>query len=741
MKKEKRITGFIVVLVMILSLTIFPEFVMGEDTVKITVLATSDIHGKIFPWEYATDSYQEWGLAKLSTLISKEREKDPNLLLLDNGDTIESNMISLFNNEEEHPMIKVFNYLNYDTWTLGNHEFNFGLDILNRAIKTFKGDTLSANITKDDGTSFVKPYVIKEIKGIKIGIIGMTTPHIPRWEAASPDHFLGLNFNDPLATAQNYVDELKNKENVDVVIGMFHIGRNSENYDPTLTDGVKDILENVSGIDAVVAGHAHEMFGQKDDQIFYNDTIVLEPGSDGKYLGKLEIELVKDKDKYRIVSKQSDILSVSEVDEDTKILEMMKYVDDKSKEEAYKVVGKATGDFVPPESIKGVPEGQIKDTALMDLVNKVQLFYSGAEISSNAMFDTRSNLLEGELKFKDVALIYKYSNTMQTHKITGKNLKTYMEWSANYYNTQKEGDVTVSFNPEIRAYNYDMFMGIDYQIDITKEPGNRIVNATINKEPIDDNREYILATSNYRVGTLQSLGLLPKDGNESLVFDSTSLETPEMQRLIQKYISEELNGVAIPEVDNNWSLILNDYTSLEGGKEAIYLINNDIIKVPVSEDGRTPNVKAINVLEKADDDYIKLVCNNAKIDVSSIQGTQITKGNLYAQVYRILNNEKLNNKVINNEEKNEEKNDKTKSDDILSQKSLDGEGINNDKSIKDEKSSKNNTNIIKYTVKSGDTLWDIGKKYNVDWKIIAHENEIQNPDLIYPGQVFIIHSK
>jgi len=608
------------------------------DEVTITVLATTDIHGKIFPWEYATGSEQEWGLGKIATLVDRERrQRGSNVVLIDNGDTIESNLIQIFNDDARNPMVTAMNAMGYDIWNLGNHEFNFGLDVLGRAVNGFNGAVISANIVRDDGGYFVKPYTIVERRGIKIGVIGGIAPHVPRWEAGTPENFAGLNFPDPLETTRKYVDVLRNEENVDIVIAALHMGDSSENYS-ALVDSARKIAESVPGIDAMIIGHSHATMGRAEDQVFFGDTIVVQPASNGIYLGKITISLARGEDgRFAISNRSTDLIPVRGVTPSASLLRRMRFVDTRSRREAESIVGRATGDFVPPDSVRGIPEAQVRSTALVDLINKVQMFYSGANVSGAALFDSRANLREGELRFMDVALIYRYSNTLQAHRISGKNLKAYMEWSAAFYNTQVEGDVTVSFDENIRAYNYDMFLGVNYNVDIRRPVGSRIVNLTYNGAPVRDGDEFILALNNYRAGTLQGLGLLPKDLSQSLVYDSTDTATPEMQRLIQSYITDELGGVVEPVAAGNWSILANDYSGLEGAAEAIALVNSGVIDLPRSSDGRTPNVRSINVLGTASPEFIDELVSAAGIDRGRIAGSGISRGNLYRQVYELVN--------------------------------------------------------------------------------------------------------
>ena len=192
-----------------------------------------------------------------------------------------------------------------------------------------------------------------------------------------------------------------------------------------------------------------------------------------------------------------------------------------------------------------------------------------------------------------MANIYKYTNTLVGVNITGENLKKYMEWSAKYYNTYRDGDVTVSFNPDVRGYNYDMFAGVDYDIDISQDAGNRIVNLTFKGEPVNNDSIYKLTVNNYRFGTLKNEGFVT---DEDVFYDSYELmqDGGRIRALIVKYIQEEKEGIAIPTVDNNWKLIGIDLEN-EYKDNVFRMIMEGVIEIPRSEDGRTPNVKSINV--------------------------------------------------------------------------------------------------------------------------------------------------
>ncbi len=175
----------------------------SEGTTRVTILATTDLHGRIYAHDYATDSGDsDAGLAKIQTLVKLERAKNPNTILMDCGDTTQDNSAELFMNDPIHPMIDAMNTMEYDTWTIGNHEFNFDKSFIDNNITTFKNTVLAANVYKEDGTRYVEPYKIIEIDGVRIAIVGLMPPHVPVWEANAPEHFEGLSFTDPLVEAK-----------------------------------------------------------------------------------------------------------------------------------------------------------------------------------------------------------------------------------------------------------------------------------------------------------------------------------------------------------------------------------------------------------------------------------------------------------------------------------------------------------------------------------------------------------
>ena len=591
MKKFSKSLSLFLAIVMVLTIFTSVLPVTAEDTKTVTILGTSDMHGRIFPWEYATGTADDdAGFALIQTLVKEEKAKNPNTILIDNGDTLQDNMVEIFNHDPVHPMIDVMNYMGYDIWNLGNHEFNFGMDFLNKNIAAFKGSALAANIYKEDGTRFINGYKIIEKGGVRIAVVGLIAPHIPVWEAATPEHFKGLTFTDPVVEAKKVVKELEGK--YDVLIGTFHMGDTPEKG---TTDGAKAVADAVPQFNAIICGHAHSQF----DNIESTSKVkLIEPGRYGAALAKIDVKLEKSGTGWKVIEVTTKNISTKGIVADQDLLTKFKTVDDRSLAEANKVVGEVTADFITKvdyitgaEKITTMPTAQMEDNAVIDFINEVQSYYSKADISTAAFFKNDANLKTGPFKKKDVANIYMYDNTLMAVNITGKNLKAYMEWSASYYNQFKDGDLTISFNQNVRGYNYDMFSGIDYQVDVSKPTGSKIVNATIKGQPIDDAKIYKMAVNNYRFGTLLTNKWIV-DADKCYDSFAELGDAGRIRDLIVKYVQEVKSGKISPRIDNNWKLVGYSFDASLKALADLKLKLGEI-KIPSSFDGRTLNVKSV----------------------------------------------------------------------------------------------------------------------------------------------------
>ncbi|MDF2590955.1 MAG: hypothetical protein K0S75_421 [Clostridia bacterium] len=524
----------------------------NNKNIVITILETSDVHGNIMPINYANNSKRDLGLAKVASLVNREKQKNPNILLIDNGDLIQGTPLTYhyarIDSSAMNPVIKVLNYLKFDLAVLGNHEFNYGREILNRAIKESEFPWLCSNIIlKDSSESYTgKPYMIKEFEqGIRVGVLGLTTKYIPNWE--NPANIEGLAFEDPVEHAKKWVKYLKEEEKVDLVVVSYHGGfeRNIETGEPSekLTGENQgyELCMEVEGIDVLLTGHQHRSIAGKK----INGVLVLQPGTQGMLLGKADITVEKTDEGVRVIDKNSELLDAREVLEDSQVIDMIKDYEAKTQEWLDQPMGNIKGDMVVREPI----EIRTKDNALIEFINKVQMEYSGAEISNTALFDNHSPGFPSDVTMRDIVSNYIYPNTLRVLRITGHDIKAALERSAAYFETYNGKEVRVNpqfSNPKPQHYNYDMWEGIDYLIDISKPVGSRIVKLERNGKPLDLNAEYDVVMNNYRAG----------GGGEYLMYQNKPevKDIPtDVSELIANYILER--GTIEATVNGNWKVI------------------------------------------------------------------------------------------------------------------------------------------------------------------------------------------
>ena len=557
-----------------------------KDRVDIQILATSDLHGKFDPYDYAINEESTAGsMAQIQTAV-KELRND-NTVLIDVGDSVQGNSAELFLEDELHPMIQGMNLMDYDVWVTGNHEYDQGLDILKRLIAQQEATTLVGNVRDAEGEPLADGYTILERGGVKIAVIGMVTPNISRWSGEDGEYVA----SDPVEETRKIIDEIG--DDVDLIIAAEHMGENNE-YD-VANSGVNDLAEACPEIDLIIAAHEHKLV----EGTTVNDVLIVENQDAAQTMAQVNFTLEKGEDgQYEIAESTSKSLKMADYAPDEAFMEELSWADEKAKEDANQVVGKLVGgDLVPENEIEGIPQARIQETPLMDLINEVQLYYSGADVSAAALFADNANMEEGDIRKCDMSLIYKFGNTLYKLEMTGAQLKKYMEWSASYYNTFQEGDLTISFNPEMPGYLYDMFSGVTYDINISKEPGSRIENLKrMDGTEIKDDDVLTIAVNNYRATTqLLAPGAVYEEGEElpKLLEIDVRGELGGVREMIGDYIVNVKGGtLEVPEVTGNWKLTGYSWDE-EKHEEAVNLINEGVISLESGDSTKVINGKSI----------------------------------------------------------------------------------------------------------------------------------------------------
>ena len=580
---KKKIILYLTAAVMILLNTVvFAE----KETRDIQILATSDLHGKFYPYDYAVNEESRSGsLVQIASAVKKYRTKDT--VIIDVGDTVQDNYSELFFKEKIHPMMLAMNEIGYDIWALGNHEFNFGVDNLKNLMKQSKAAVLMGNVYNPDGSRMAEGYTIIEKDGVKIGIIGMVTPNIVKWDSVN---LKGYKVTDPVEETKKIVKDIRNK--VDILIAAEHMGEENE-YD-VANSGVNDLAEACPELDLIIAAHEHKLV----EEAYVNDVLIVENKNSAATMSKINIILEKENGKYKISDRKAESIKISEYEPDKDLAEKLAPYNKKAQDEANIIIGELIGgNLVPENEIAEIPQAQIQATSLIDFINEVQMYYTGADVSAAALFNVDADLKAGKIKKSDTALIYKYGNTLYKMEMTGKQLKKYMEWSAAYYNKYNKGDLTISFNENIRGFNYDMFSGVDYQIDISKEAGQRIKDlkwSNTGKE-IKDDDIFIIAVNNYRANThLLTYGEIFEEGEElpKVLEIDVKGNIGGVREIIGDYIKNVKKGKIEPSNPQNWKIIGNNWDKNKHEK-AVQMIKDGKIQIPKSADGRTPNVKSV----------------------------------------------------------------------------------------------------------------------------------------------------
>ena len=558
-----------------------------EATKKhLRILATSDTHGLFVPWDYALDAEDPSGsMAKLATAIKELRDEDT--LLVDAGDVIQDNMADLFHAEEVHPMVVCMNAMGYDIGVTGNHEYNYGMDITRKFVATFAGTILTGNVIDEHGDPIAEGYTILDKNGVRVGLIGMVTPYIEHWDAAILE---GCVVSNPVEETRKLIDQIK--DDVDVLIGVMHMGLENDYGVPD--SGVRDLVSVCPEFDLVVASHEHELVEGEE----LNGVLVVENKYRGQTMAVVDLTLEPDGDGWKVAERSSHPVELAGYAPDPDILELMAPFDERAKQYAHEAVGTLAGGPLAPESeIAAIPEAYVTDTALVDLINQVQLHYSGADISAAALATWDANLQPGVIRRCDVSRIYKHANTLYTLEMTGAQLKKYLEWSARFYQTYRDGDLTLSFDPNVPFYCYDMFQSVTYQVNVAKEPGERIENlAWTDGRPLADEDVFVIVVNNFRAnahllapGVIYGVGDLPKLLETDIKWSTIG----GVREMISDYIQNVKNGTITPECDNSWRTVGADWDE-ELHRRAVELIadgtitlnmdNKHLVSTPVTVD-------------------------------------------------------------------------------------------------------------------------------------------------------------
>ncbi|MBM7570627.1 bifunctional metallophosphatase/5'-nucleotidase [Aquibacillus albus] len=516
---------------------------------RLSLLIVSDVHGYIYPTNYSDHIERNLGLAKVSSVI-KQLRKEKATILINNGDLIQGSPLTYYHAkycpETENPTINVINDLGCDVSVLGNHEFNYGTKYLQRAVNQSNHPWLSANVldkhTKEP--AFGQPYLIKQVDGLRVALLGITTHYIPNWE--DPNHIKDLQFDDALTSAKQWVNYIRQHEQPDIVVVCYHGGfeRDLETGEPTedLTGENQgyQICKEVEGIDVFVTGHQHRSIAK---HLF--GIPVLQPSHNGQLLGELELAFHYSDGKWTLKETKPRLHEIdADVEMDHEVLARIQKEENDTQAWLDRPIGSIEGDM----SIDHPFEVRIKDHPFIEFINNVQMEAANVSISNTSLFNNASPGFNKKVTMRDIVSNYVYPNTLKVIRISGQAIKDALEQSATYFIINENGELDIHpafMEPKPQHYNYDMWEGIEYELTISNPIGQRVTKLFYQGEPIDYKQEFDVVMNNYRAGG---------GGNFAMYKEAEVIQEiqTDMTELIANYILERKTIKAT--CNHNWQV-------------------------------------------------------------------------------------------------------------------------------------------------------------------------------------------
>ncbi len=553
--------------------TISSMNVMANTDVRIKILQTTDVHGNFFPYNFITRTPWKGSLARVASVIDSVRAAagKENVVLIDNGDILQRQPTVYYYNfidtVSPHIASRIYDFLQYDAATIGNHDVETGHHVYDRWIAQTSTPILGANVVRaDSGEPYLTPYTVIERQGVKIAILGLLTPAIPAW---LPENlWSGLRFEDMEECAEKWIKIIKEKESPDLIVGLFHSG-----YDYTRQTGdyhenaSLQIAKNIPGFDVVFMGHDHQRFNKVVANASGDSVVVINPANNANAVALVDVTLQKNADgKVALKHISGKLIDTEDIAPDAAF--MNEFSGDYAKVDEFvsRPIGVAEGEFSSHDAFFG-------PSTFIDLVHRLQLDITGADISFAAPLSFDATIKKGSVSVSDMFNLYKYENLLYTMRMTGKEIKDYLEesysiWIQNPSDAQSHLLLFASQNPtasdnalKYPSYNFDSAAGIRYTVDVTKQKGQRVsIISMADGKPFDEDAEYKVAVNSYRGnggGDLMTKGAgIAHEELPSRIITSTELD-------LRYYMLKEIErlGVIAPKTLDCWKFVPEDVVS------------------------------------------------------------------------------------------------------------------------------------------------------------------------------------
>ena len=571
MKMKKQINLFLLLVLVVFAVTSCSEKKLDDGTYNFDVYATNDLHGRFFDSLYvSTDSHQthQYSLASVSTAIKKARNNmgKENVVLIDVGDHLQGDNAVYYSNfvdtTSQHIFSKVMNYLDYDVTVVGNHDIEPGAAVYNKVVKELNMPYLAANaIDVKTDEPYFEPYAILNKGGVKIAVIGMTNPNISNWLA--PHLWNDIEFQEIVTSMEYWVQYVREKEQPHFVIAAIHAGLGDEDSD-SMENPARYVARNVKGIDLMLAAHDHKVTAEKvqngDKEIW-----VLEAGSRAAALSKASVELIVKDGKVVASNVIGESVSMADVMPDAEYMAHFRNEFLKVKEFTNREVGNLSNTITSRDAYFG-------PSVYIDMIHTLQLNATGADISFAAPLSFNATIEKGVLNYQNLLDIYPFENQLNVIELTGQEIKDYLEFSYDNWvneNAVKNGHLLNIKKDEKRnrwsfnhpSFNFDSAAGIIYEVDITKDYGERInIISMADGTNFDRNATYKVALTSYRAsggGYLLEHGAgIAKEDIQGRIVELH----PDIREILYDQI--QANGTLHAEKLNHWRFVPNNVAAI-----------------------------------------------------------------------------------------------------------------------------------------------------------------------------------
>ena len=577
-------TYLIVAFTLLLSATLFSK----EKEITIKIVETSDVHGSFFPYDFITRRDVGGSLARAMTFVKNLREEyGKNVLLLDNGDILQGQPVCYYYNyvvpEKTNIVAKVINYMGYDAQTVGNHDIETGHDVYDKWIGETQCPMLGANIVNTaTGKPYVAPYTIIERDGVRIAVIGMLTPAIPNW--LNEELWSGLRFDEMTSTARRWVKHVKEVEKADVVIGLFHSGKEGGiTTDEYEEDASLRVAKEVEGFDLILFGHDHTPFADTIISDKGQPVVCLDPANAARNLAVATIKLkikTQRKGKVKVLSKNvcGELVDIRKIDIDHEYMNTFKDDITEVKSFTEQVIGRFETDIYSRDCFFG-------SAPFTDIIHDQQMEMTDADVSFTAPLSFNATLKKGDIRVGDMFNLYKFENRIYMLRMTGEEIRKHLEMSYDLWvNTMTSPDDhimmidtrTVNDNQRTgfknMTFNFDSAVGIDYEVDVTKPDGEKVnIIRMSNGKKFEKDKWYKVVMNSYRV-----------NGGGELLTNGVGLSKEEIERRIiwkserdqRYYLIERIKRekTITPTAHNNWRFVPEDWAkpAIERDKKILF---------------------------------------------------------------------------------------------------------------------------------------------------------------------------